>query len=110
MLQALLHGGAFGMGQAMSIAVIQKTVNISDRLVKDAVKGLLERCEVPIGSCRVPGKNGYFLCCSAADAAAAARPYESEIFSMFRRLKALSPKSAFVRHLEGQMALLEVSQ
>lgn len=99
------------MDKAMSIAVIQKTVDIADRRVKDSVKTLLEEYGVPIGSSRIPGKNGYYFLLTDLDAEEASRPIKAEIFSMFRRLKVLSPKSAFVRSLQGQMDMLtEVSE
>lgn len=103
---------AFGMNRAVSIETLQNIwINTatpkppSDRTIKDAVKSLLEMYGIPIGSCRIPGRNGYYLCTSDSDAEEAVRPLKSEIFSLFRRIKALSPKSEFVRKLNGQLDL-----
>lgn len=110
-IEALLHYYAFGRERAVSISKMQLlwaggTV-YSDRSVKDAVKGLLETHNLPIGSCRVPGKHGYYLIQDDTDAEEASRPLRNEIHSMFRRLKVISPKSSFVRGLQGQMDLLK---
>lgn len=108
-LWTLQDQDAYGIDKAVSIQVIQNIWNNTctpkapaDRSIKDAVKILLEEHAVPIGSSRIPGRNGYFFCCSDADAEEAVRPYINEIHSMFRRIKVLSPKSAFVRQLNGQ--------
>lgn len=112
-LWTLEQENAFGIDKAVSIETLQNIWNNtctpkapSDRAIKDAVKTLLEEFAVPIGSCRIPGKNGYFFIDSDISAEAASRPLRAEIFSMFRRLKVISPKSAFVRQLQGQIALL----
>lgn len=103
---------AFGMDNAISISKVQDLqfrkgeYMHGARAIKDAVKSLLEVHGLPIGSCRVPGRNGYFFIVTDADAELASRPLQAEIFSMFRRLKVISPKSAFVRGLQGQIELL----
>lgn len=113
-LWTLEQEGAFGIDKAVSIETIQNIWNNtctpqapSDRAIKGAVKGLLEDFSVPIGSCRVPGRNGYYMCVQDSDAEDAVRPLKSEIFSLFRRIKALSPQSSFVRELQGQITLLK---
>lgn len=106
-LTAIMHYPSFGRHTAISIASIQSHHgNYSDRAIKGAVKSLLEEHGIPIGSCRTPGQNGYYLIISDKDAEEASRPLQNEIMSMFRRLKVLSPKSAFVRQLNGQMDML----
>jgi len=107
-LKAIMHYPSFGRHTAISIASIQSHHgNYSDRAIKGAVKSLLEEHGIPIGSCRTPGQNGYYLIISDKDAEEASRPLQNEIMSMFRRLKVLSPKSAFVRQLNGQFELLK---
>lgn len=102
----------YGQASAIGIAEMQDAWRTNDqkvwadRAIKGAVKSLLEVHEIPIGSCRVPGRNGYFICITASDIEEAERALRNEIFSLFRRLKCISPKSAFVRELSGQMALL----
>src|SRR5882672_3506876 len=105
-LKAIMHYPSFGRHTAISIAEIQKVYSYSDRTIKGAVKSLLEEHGIPIGSCRTPGQNGYYLIVSDKDAEEASRPLQNEIMSMFRRLKVLSPKSAFVRQINGQMDML----
>ena len=101
----------YGQERAISIATMQKiwgyaSVKIySDRAIKQAVKTLLEEFAIPIGSCRIPGRAGYYLIVSPQDAIDAERPLRNEIYSMFRRLKVINPRSAFVRHLNGQIEL-----
>lgn len=113
-LWTLEQENAYGINNAVSINTLQNiwentaTPNApSDRSIKDAVKGLLEDHDIPIGSCRIPGKSGYFFISSDSDAEDASRPLRAEIFSMFRRLKVINPKSAFVRKLQGQISLME---
>lgn len=105
---------SFGIDAAVSIETIQNiwdnTVSKkvpSDHRIKQAIKTLIEDFELPIGGCRIPGKNGYYFVVSDSDAEDASRPLRSEIFSMFRRLKVISPTSAFVRQLQGQITLLK---
>lgn len=111
-LNALCRPPRFGRDRAFSIAEIQQRWKIagepvySDRLIKGAVKSLLEEYEIPIGSCRVPGMSGYFLIITAEDIVETERPLRNEIISLFGRLKAISPKSHFVRMLQGQMDIL----
>jgi hypothetical protein len=111
-LDRLIRGSAFGLDNVVSIQTMQRMAKAqglkppSDRSIKDAVKTLLEVYDIPIGSCRIPGKNGYYFCVSDEDCEDAVRPLKAEIYSMFRRIKVLSPKSAFVKRLQGQMALL----
>ena len=112
-LDTLLWQRAFGLDKAVSIQDIQRyaaDVNCGrfpcDRNIKDAVKRLLEVFNLPIGSCRIPGRNGYAFCIADKDCEDAVRPLKSEIYSMFRRIKILDPKSAFVKMLQGQMDLL----
>lgn len=108
-------GQAFGKDKAVGIAEMQDQWRergqkiYDDRTIKAAVKSLLEVWDIPIGSCRVPGQSGYYLVTSDDEAEDAVRPLKNEIFSLFRRIKALSPKSAFVRQLQGQMDLVKGS-
>lgn len=113
-LWALQQENAFGIDKAVSIETLQNIWNStatpqapSDRKIKESVKGLLEEFDIPIGSCRIPGRNGYFFISSDRDAEEASRPLRNEIFSMFRRLKVISPKSSFVKQLQGQIELLK---
>lgn len=113
-LWTLEQENAYGIDKAVSIQTLQNIWNntctptaLSDRSIKDAVKTLLEQHAIPIGSCRTPGRNGYFFIASDSDAEDASRPLRNEIFSMFRRLKVISPKSSFVRQLQGQIELLK---
>lgn len=105
---------AFGLHKAVSIQRLQYLWDQSiarrapsDRVIKDAVKALVEKFDIPIGSSRSPGRSGYYYIQTDADAEEASRPLRNEIFSMFRRLKVISPKSLFVRQLQGQMELLK---
>lgn len=109
----LLSESAFGQNRAISIDRIQCLSlkagdgEYGDRTIKQAVKSLLEKYGLPVGSCRIPGQNGYYICISDSDAEDAVRPLKAEIFSLFRRIKGLSPNSAFVRQLNGQMELMK---
>jgi hypothetical protein len=76
------------------------------RKVRAAIKTLIEVYDLPIGSSRTPGDNGYFFCVLDAEAEAATQHLKNEIMSLFRRIKVLSPKSDFVRKLNGQLQLL----
>lgn len=112
-LRHLLAGPSFGRGMAQSIDSMQlmwrrNGVTVyDDRTIKKSVKALLEEHGVPIGSCRIPGQNGYYIIVSDNDAREAERPLRNEIFSLFRRISVISPKSSFVRHLNGQMDMLK---
>lgn len=113
-LDCLIRENAFGLHKVVSIAKIQGWASAvpphripTDRTIKDAVKRLLEVYDVPIGSSRIPGRNGYAFICTDKDAEDASRPLRNEIYSMFRRLKVISPKSSFVRQLQGQFELLK---
>lgn len=113
-LRALLQPSPrLGKREALGIAAMQRqwkeagrTV-YSERAVKGAVKVLIEEHEVPIGSCRVPGENGYYLLSCLEEAEDTSRPLRNEIYSLFARLKATNPKSHFVRSLAGQIELLK---
>jgi hypothetical protein len=108
----LMSFHAYGAAKALSIAAMQFKWKADgqhvwpDRAVKQAVKNLLEKYDLPIGACRIAPHNGYYFVISDEDAEAAVRPLKAEIFSMFRRIKVLSPRSAFVRRLQGQIDLL----
>jgi hypothetical protein len=111
-LNTLCRPPRFGRAQALSIADMQARWDVagvavySDRVIKASVKSLLEEHEIPIGSCRTPGANGYFLILTHEDIVETERPIRSEIISLFCRLKAISPKSHFVKTLQGQMEIL----
>lgn len=104
-------GPRAGRDRALSIAAMQEMwtrrgVHVwSERAIKDSAKFLLEEMEIAIGSSRERGRGGFYLCVSDADAESAVRPYRSEIYSLFRRIRCLSPNSAFVRRLNGQLEL-----
>ena len=109
-----------GRSNATSIKEIQHTISISwgrckspsDRSIKMAVKELIEQHEIPIGSIRkVRGDapHGYFFIISPADAEAAIGPLLSEIKSLARRIRILSPDSEYMRRLSGQIGLGEES-
>jgi hypothetical protein len=104
---------AFGSDHAVSIAAMQEQWRrdglpvYGDRSIKAAIKTLLEEHNLPIGACRIAPRNGYHFVTSDEEAEAAVRPLKAEIFSMFRRIKILAPRSAFVRKLQGQLELLE---
>ena len=100
-----------GRERALSIAAIQNRLkresgkSFTDRAIKDAVKELVERHEVPIGSCRGVSHPGYFLLATDDDRAAAARPVLRQALSELRRFRILSPKTSFGRALNGQAKL-----
>lgn len=107
-------GYAYGTKNALSIDNIQRILEnradygYSDRQIKGAVKCLIEQFGIPIGSSRQQ-PYGYYLVVSDQDAEDAVRPLRNEIFSLLRRIQALSPKSKFVRELQGQLDLLRES-
>jgi hypothetical protein len=112
-LECLMQGHpTFGRQSTMTIAYMQSMCvfrdkkSYSPRSIKGAVKSLLEVYNIPIGSSRTPGDCGYWVIVSDEEAEEASRPLRNEIFSMFRRLAIISPKSAFVRKLNGQIELL----
>ena len=100
-----------GCNNAMQIAHIQRVWMqreervYSDRLVKEAVKSLIEDHGIAIGSSRRAGSSGYFVCATPEDLAAAERPLRAEVFSLLRRLKTFNPNSDISRHLAGQVEL-----
>lgn len=111
-LKCLMLGPSFGKLYMIGIDWMQISWRsdglhvYDDRSIKGAVKSLLENYSIPIGSSRQPGCHGYWLIVNDDEAEEASRPIRNEIFSMFRRLKVISPKSAFVRGLQGQMDML----
>ena len=111
-LNLMLLNGAFGRKSIINIEGMQRRwsdqgMRVYDaRAIKGAVKSLVENHRVPIGSSRTVGDSGYWLCTNDQDVEDACRPLKNEIYSMFRRIKALSPNSDFVRKLNGQLSLL----
>ncbi len=77
----------------------------SDRVVKAAVKELIETHMIPICSSRDGSAGGYFLPASSEDLEAAERPLRGEIISLAKRLRAINPKSSFAQHLAGQLVI-----
>lgn len=112
-LDALMFCPAFGKHLMISTDEMQAAwaldrKKIHDRrMVRAAIKTLLEVHDIPIGSSRTPGDNGYWFIVSDDEAEDASRHLRNEIYSLFRRLKVISPKSAFVRQLQGQIELLK---
>lgn len=101
---------AAGPGRAVTIAEIQARQKVrrgyvsSPRIIKRAVKELLEIHGVPIGSAR--GRNpGYFLLCTPEDVDKAEKPLLGEVRSLARRLRAINRKSEISRVLCGQLGL-----
>lgn len=108
----MLHPRALGKLYMMSTDFMQESwrcdgLKVHDRrAVRAAIKTLIETHDLPIGSSRIPGNNGYFFCTTDDEAEDAVRHLKNEIYSLFDRIKVLSPKSAFVRGLQGQLQLL----
>jgi hypothetical protein len=102
--------GRLGAASAMSIAEMQRQLAcdghgaLSDRDIKAAVKELVEEGGVPVGSSRSK-PFGYFLIVSDEDAEIAVRPLLGELKSIAGRIRKLSPKTDYVRHLLGQEVL-----
>jgi len=111
-LRELIDRDAYGKAKMVStddmyVAWNRRMQKVHDRrAVRAAIKTLLEVYDLPIGSSRTPGDNGYWFIVSDAEAEDASRHLRNEIFSLFRRLKVISPRSAFVRQLQGQIELL----
>lgn len=112
-LSALHTGGAYGKHMIISTDDMHakwrsRGEKVHDRrAVRAAIKTLLEVYDLPIGSSRTPGDNGYWFIISDDEAEDASRHLRNEIFSLFRRLKVINPRSKFVRELQGQVQLLE---
>lgn len=104
-------GARAGRDKALSIAAMQGAWDYagqhiwSERVVKAAVKELLEDCGVPIGSSRRSGNSGYYLISSCADLEAAERPLKGEVLSLLKRLRTINPRTDFCRHLAGQFEI-----
>jgi hypothetical protein len=102
---------AAGMNKAVAISSMQAEWKrdrcrvYSARVIKSAVKELIKRHEVPIGSSRIAGSHGYFLICSDVDMQAAERPLRGELRSLAHRLRVINPKSTFGHELQGQMGM-----
>lgn len=76
---------------------------ITERLVKAAVKHLVEVHEIALGSSR-GAKPGYFFIVDDAAAQAATRPLLAEIRSLAKRCRALDPRrNRYLKSLLGQM-------
>lgn len=106
-LDALWERKPFGANQAMSLADVQEWCRlhgcvVSDRLIKAAVKELIEKYHIPIGASR-QAPVGYFLIVSDEDAQKAVNHLEAEALSLLRRCRVLSPKSDYGRQLLGQL-------
>jgi hypothetical protein len=112
-LEQLISMSAWGLKEAVSIGDMIDRANacgpntFSHRSIKFAVKRLIEEHGIPIGSSRLQPRPGYFFIVSDEDAEVAARALQADVLSMFRRIKVLAPRSAFVRKLNGQIELLE---
>lgn len=77
----------------------------SDRVVKAAVKELIEAHMIPVCSSRDSANGGYFLPASIDDLDAAERLLRGEIISLAKRLRAFNPNSSFAQHLAGQLTI-----
>jgi hypothetical protein len=101
---------AYGRKNAVTIQQIQEKMarNWSDRVIKAAVKELIEEHEVPIGSARGASHPGYFLIVDEEDRAAAERPLRGELISLAKRLRTINPHSQLAQALYGQLKLEEV--
>lgn len=111
LLTNLVSGPRAGRQNALSIADMQRLMQRrggyvwSDRVIKAAVKNLVEERGLPIGSSRCSDAPGYFYAVETADLEAAERPLRGEIISLAKRIRAFNPRSDFARHLAGQQEL-----
>jgi hypothetical protein len=111
-LTALYGLGAFGKAMILSTDdmhakwIAHRNKVHDRRKVRAAIKTLIEVYDLPIGSSRIPGDNGYYFLVNDEEAEDASRHLRNEIMSLFRRLKVISPKSAFVKQLQGQIQIL----
>ena len=78
---------------------------LSDRLIKQAVKVLVETHGIAIGSAR-GAEHGYYFVTTDEQAQKAVKPLLGEIRSLVVRCRALSPKSRYIQHLLGQTEVL----
>lgn len=106
-LDAIWERKPFGADQAMSLADVQEWcrlhgIEISDRVVKAAVKELIEVYGVPIGA-RRQAPCGYYLIVAPEDIQKALDPLVGEIRSLVKRCKALDPDTIYMRQVLGQL-------
>ena len=96
------HGGAVPLAEVQRYAKRVIQVDLGDRTIKAAVRLLIDKYGVAIGSAR--GKrHGYFFITTDEEATAAAAPLLAEIRSLAARCRTLSPKNPYIQHLLGQM-------
>ncbi len=96
-----------GRERAISIDDIIAAIggDLDERKVKDAVQQLRVTHRAPIGSRRGgSGCKGYYRIVDAEDLEATVRPYEAQVLSMWRVLRALMPARR-LRELHGQLTL-----
>lgn len=78
----------------------------SPRLIKRAIKELIETHGIAIGAARQANRGGYFFVATDAQAQKAVVPLMGEIRSLAKRIRALSPATPYIQHLLGQMEVL----
>lgn len=78
---------------------------LTERTIKLAVKLLVEKYGVAIGSSR-GAQHGYFFITTDDEARRAAAPLIGEIKSLARRCRTFTPKNPYIQHLLGQLEVL----
>jgi hypothetical protein len=79
---------------------------VSPRLVKRAIKELIETYGIAIGAGRGTATHGYYFILSDKQAQEAVVPLLGEIRSLAKRVRCLSPNTPYIQHLLGQMEVL----
>jgi hypothetical protein len=98
-------------GSPVSLSSIQSQLRrsqnlwLSDRLIKRAIKELIETHGIAIGAAR-GSAHGYYFITTDAQAQDAVAPLMAEIRSLATRCRALSPSNHYIQHLLGQMEVL----
>lgn len=100
------HAGASSPVPLAEIQRYAKNVlecELSERLIKRGIQVLVDDWGIAIGASRKVGAHGYYFVTTDKEAENAARPLLSEAISLLKRCKTLSPKNAYIQHLNGQM-------
>jgi len=96
-----------GHKNPLALKSIMARTGMSDRAVKDAVRGLRRRHNVPVGSAR--GKRnlpvGYFICVTLEDRDIAAHPFVEQFVDESHTIRAIYGDDRRFRELLGQLAL-----
>jgi hypothetical protein len=91
---------------ALQFELERRGLLFSPRLIKRAIKELIETHGIAIGAARQANRGGYFFVSTDAEAQKAVEPLMGEIRSLARRIRCLSPASPYIQHLLGQMEVL----